>query len=292
MSEKTTATFRQRRGVSRVRSSYVAKFVFRVIVLLGVLGLYLYGRFGNTASAEAIMSQFDVLYGFNFFKGFSFLHVIWAAWFIDMIVQLIPKKGRIALGSKKLFANYFRSAKGGLNKKALSEHIRRSSRGAYIIFAIWLALSLTLGVLLVTDILKAEHLFLVSVTFYVCDLICVLFWCPFRLMVKAKCCTTCRIFNWDHFMMFTPMLFVNSFFSWSLNIMALVTFGVWELQIFLHPERFWSGSNDALKCASCTDKLCTQYCEKKGKTPPTEKKEDNEKCSEEAEVCSCRNGNN
>lgn len=29
-----------------------------------------------------------------------------------------------------------------------------------------------------------------------------------------------------------------------------------------HPERFWEHSNEALRCSNCTDKLCTQYCQK------------------------------
>jgi len=94
----------------------------------------------------------------------------------------------------------------------------------------------------------------------VCDLICVLIWCPFRLIMKTRCCTTCRIFNWDHLMMFTPMLFVKSFFAASLLAMAIAVWAVWELCVAIYPERFWEGSNDALKCANCTDKLCTQYC--------------------------------
>ena len=33
--------------------------------------------------------------------------------------------------------------------------------------------------------------------------------------------------------------------------------------VLMHPERFWERTNAALRCASCTDKLCTQYCPKK-----------------------------
>jgi len=63
-------------------------------------------------------------------------------------------------------------------------------------------------------------------------------------------------------MMFTPMLFVKGFYAYSLIGMALVVWVAWELSVLLHPERFWSESNDMLKCANCTDKLCTQYCQK------------------------------
>ena len=44
--------------------------------------------------------------------------------------------------------------------------------------------------------------------------------------------------------------------------MAIAAWLVRELAILIHPERFWEGATAALTCASCTDKLCTQYCRK------------------------------
>ena len=63
-------------------------------------------------------------------------------------------------------------------------------------------------------------------------------------------------------MMFTPMIFVNGFFSLSLLAVAVVILLIWELCVLLYPERFWEKSNVALKCSECTDKLCIQYCQK------------------------------
>ena len=65
-----------------------------------------------------------------------------------------------------------------------------------------------------------------------CDLICVLIWCPFRLIMKNRCCTTCRIFNWDHLMMFSPLIFMGGFFASSLVILSAVAWLVWELCVF------------------------------------------------------------
>ena len=63
-------------------------------------------------------------------------------------------------------------------------------------------------------------------------------------------------------MMFSPIIFMGGFYAISLVIMALVVWLVWELCVILYPERFWDKSNLALKCTECTDKLCTQYCQK------------------------------
>ena len=129
-------------------------------------------------------------------------------------------------------------------------------------FLIWTALIACLGVLYYNGIMGKIGLFMTSVLFYVCDLICVLVWCPFRLIMKNKCCTTCRIFNWDHLMMFTPMFFMMSAFSTSLLLIAFAVWIVWEACFMIYPERFWENTNSSLKCSECTDKLCTQYCRK------------------------------
>ena len=130
-------------------------------------------------------------------------------------------------------------------------------------------LILLIGVLHVCGVVNKTGLFLISVVFYVCDLICVLIWCPFRLLMKTRCCTTCRIFNWDHLMMFSPLFFLGGFYGLSLAATATLAFLLWEWMLLRHPERFWEKTNGALSCASCTDKLCTQYCRKlRPKAPP------------------------
>ena len=123
-------------------------------------------------------------------------------------------------------------------------------------------LALSIGTLYLFDIINRNHVFLISIFFYVADLICVLIWCPFRLIMRNKCCTTCRIYNWDHLMMFSPLIFINSFYTISLFVISFIAFLIWELCVMIFPERFSEMTNVSLKCSECTDKLCTQYCKK------------------------------
>ena len=237
--------------ISKLRKIYMARLIGRCVVLIAAVGLCFMAP-----------NQLAVLQGWAFFKKFSLLHLLWVIWMIDMACQLIPAKQNLALGSKKLFARYFHPAKGKIDLNALKQYIVQTTRSAYRILILWCLLIAALGILHFRGILNDAGLFLVSVVFYVCDLICVLIWCPFRLLLKNRCCTTCRIFNWDHVMMFTPMLFVRGFYSISLLAVSLAVWAVWELSVLLHPERFWANSNETLQCANCTDKLCTQYCQK------------------------------
>ena len=149
-----------------------------------------------------------------------------------------------------------------INYKALKSYIKTITTSAYKVFIIWTIAIIGIGILYYMGIINKIWLFMISVFFYVCDLICVLIWCPFRLIMKNKCCTTCRIFNWDHIMMFSPLIFVGGFFSISLVVLAVLAWLIWELCVLIYPERFTEMTNVALRCSECTDKLCTQYCQK------------------------------
>ena len=241
---------KEKHKMSHIRKVYIARLVGRCVVLLCAVALYILRP-----------QAFDILQGFAFFKKFSLLHLLWLVWMMDMLFQLVPAKD-VALGSHKHMEFRFRPVLEKINFQALKDHIAATTRSAYKVFLIWTLLILSLGLLKFMGVLADAHLLLISILFYVCDLICVLIWCPFRLIMKNKCCTTCRIFNWDHLMMFTPLIYVKSFYSLSLLLFSIAIWLVWELCVMIYPERFWEGSNMALKCSECTDKLCTQYCMK------------------------------
>ena len=74
--------------------------------------------------------------------------------------------------------------------------------------------------------------------------------------MKNKCCSACRIYNWDYAMMFTPLFFIPRHYSWSLLALSVALLIRWEITFYLHPERFSEKTNDYLRCANCTEKLC------------------------------------
>ena len=166
---------------------------------------------------------FSILDGLNFFGTLSPFHLLWAIWVLDMILQIIPIRNKLPLGSMKLFANRFRPIREKINTAALKSHIAATTKAAYKVMLLWLALLVVIAALYFTGLIGKMMLFMISVAFYVCDLICVLIWCPFRLIMKNRCCTTCRIFNWDHLMMFSPMIFMGGFYGLSLFAMSVLS---------------------------------------------------------------------
>ena len=237
--------------MSEMRKRYFFRLVCRCIVL--VLCFVLYGL---------RREEFGVLEGWSFFQEFSLLHLLRLVWAADTLLQIVPAKNKLPLGSMKLFASRFRPGSNGINHESLRAYIIKTTMAAYKVFLIWCVGLAVVGGLYYGGILNKAGLFLISALFYVCDLICVLIWCPFRLLMKTRCCTTCRIFNWDHLMMFSPMIFMGGFYAVSLIVLAFLAWLIWELCIMMYPERFWDKSNAALRCSECTDKLCTQYCQK------------------------------
>jgi hypothetical protein len=241
--------------LSKMRKAYIARFVYRCLVLLALILLCIF----RPQTAE-------IIEGTALFTSFHwthlFLYFLWGVWMFDMLFQIIPSKNMYAMGSQKVFRRNFSPCARceQVDRKALR---KRYTKEALKVWCFWgpLTLALALAWFLWLKPIGAYWFPLLFVgAFYVCDLICVLFWCPFRVwMMKNRCCTTCRIFNWDHFMMFTPFLFVPGVYSWSLAIPAVVIYVIWEIQIYTHPERFTDACNDTLKCKNCTDRLCGKF---------------------------------
>ena len=108
---------------------------------------------------------------------------------------------------------------------------------------------------------------IISSAYSIGDMICILFFCPFQTwMMHNRCCGTCRIYNWDFAMMFTPLIFIMV--TWSdegvfvnpyaiaLVATSLILLVRWEITYRLHKERFSEKTNMSLRCGNCKEKLC------------------------------------
>ena len=134
---------------------------------------------------------------------------------------------------------------------------KRSWVRTFLIVVFWLTLNGIFAALYYTGIIDACVLFLISLAYAVCDLICILFFCPFQTWIlKNRCCATCRIYNWDFIMMTTPLAFIPSVYTYALFGLSLALFLQWEILLRRHPERFCESTNAYLACAKCPEKLC------------------------------------
>lgn len=159
-----------------------------------------------------------------------------------------------SMGCQKQFAKNYIPAADSFDRKKL---LRRSTVPVLIVLLSWIVLNGLIALAYFLGYIDWGILLLIAIAYSVCDMICILFFCPFQTwMMKNRCCQTCRIYNWDYAMMFTPLILVDNVYAHILVGLSLVLLVRWELSFFMHPERFYEETNRNLSCANCREKLC------------------------------------
>lgn len=177
------------------------------------------------------------------------IYITWAVFALEMIMRFFPSKYE-SPGCQKQFArNYIKSGSTDISIP--------DNNAAVLVALIWIVFNGIFGALYMADVLDAGIMILLCSAYSICDIVCILFFCPFQSwFMKNKCCSSCRIYNWDYAMMFTPLFFVRKSYTWSLLALSVALLIRWEITFYLHPERFSENTNNYLKCANCSEKLC------------------------------------
>lgn len=229
-----------------ISSIHYLKLVYRAILFAVAAIVYIIGR---------IRSEENPLSGLE--KEYWLLNIIWIVYAVEMFMRFFPSRYE-SMGSQRQFERNYRPT-GETDPQ--SPPWQRTFMAA----ASWFALNGAIGGLYFADLIDRDMLILISLAYGVCDMICILFFCPFQTwMLKNRCCSTCRIYNWDYAMMFTPYVYIPHLFTWSLLAMSLILLARWEITYHLHPERFSDRTNASVKCANCQEKLCHHKTQLKG----------------------------
>jgi len=222
--------------ISVISSLHYVQLVFRSALLLAAAVVYLTVR-----DADRMFESYKPFYLF-----------LWLSYAVGMLLRFFPSPVE-SMGCQKQFARNFKPADPGAK---IIAHPRRF--GVLYVALAWLALNGLIGAAHLMGWIDKGAMLLISLFYGVCDMICILFFCPFQTwFMRNKCCTTCRIYNWDYAMMFTPLVFTGGWWSWSLVIMALMLLIRWEVTAHRHPERFSEACNGSLACKNCQEKLCS-----------------------------------
>ena len=196
---------------------------------------------------DVINGKSTIMYHFEEHR--VIMSALWALFACEMIARFFPSGVR-SPGCQKQFASNFR-------KTGNTEIIISDNHATVLVVFLWILFNGIFGALHMIGVLNDDFMLLLCSLFSVGDMICILFFCPFQTwFFKNRCCVTCRIYNWDFAMMFTPLFFVPGLYTWSLLGIAVVLLVFWEITFFLHPERFSENTNAFLSCSGCTEKLC------------------------------------
>lgn len=210
-----------------------------------------YVKLGMRSFLFLLMLVFYVLDRTSVLASFyPLLNLVWIFFVADMLLRFFPSKFE-SMGCQKQFRRNYRPV------EPAAKPVNQSWKTTALVAGIWIALNALFGVLYFLGIIDKGILILICLAYSVCDIICILFFCPFQAwFMKNRCCTTCRIYNWDFAMMFTPLIFMPGVYYYSLLGCALLLLLRWEIAYRMHPERFSDATNACLKCSACTSKLC------------------------------------
>ena len=227
-----------KKRISTVSMIHYIRLIYRSVLFVLLLISYIRFRLFSDASIIESAEKMPVI-----------IIVTWAVFVIEMVMRLFPSKYE-SPGCQKQFArNYIKSGR--------TDIVIPDNNGTVLVALIWVVFNGLFGALHMSGIFDDGIMILLCSAYSICDIVCILFFCPFQTwFLKNKCCSTCRIYNWDYAMMFTPLFFVRKSYTWSLLVLSVALLIRWEVTFYLHPERFSEKTNDYLQCKNCTEKLC------------------------------------
>jgi len=217
---------------------HYVRLVYRSAIFITLLVLYVVYRVKGGADIEQRIESRPVI-----------LIAVWAVFVLDMVLRFFPSRLE-SPGCQKQFGRYY--------QKTGTTDIRiEDNNAAMLVALVWIAFNMIFGALHMMGLIDDGILLLLCSFYSVCDMICILFFCPFETwFLKNRCCSTCRIYNWDYAMMFTPLFFVQKSYTWSLLALSIALLIRWEVTFFRYPERFSPATNRYLSCRNCSEKLC------------------------------------
>lgn len=179
-------------------------------------------------------------------------HVLWGIAVFIMIKRMLPRYQK-KISSRKIFGRFYDQANDITEKR--DEQMRRLKekvdRGALKSAFYWFLLLAYMALWRMVGIFNDTWIYITVLFFVFMDQFCVSVFCPFKWLSKSKCCSTCRINNWGYIMAFSPLIFIPSFWTWSVIAVSIIVVMQWEYLYHRHPRRFFETHNAALMCRNC-----------------------------------------
>jgi len=205
--------------------------------------------FGIAILALIIGKDFSMkLFNFTIAGPVKVFHLLWAFMMFEMVLVFISKLNHFN-GCGKVYKKNYIPIKH--NKDDLKAYTKKFNLKALYSAIIWIGLIAIMSVFRNNKVV----LIMISITFYFLDQLFVNIWCPFKSwIIGNRCCATCRIYNWGFPMAVSPLIYIRSFWSFSLVLVSIIMLIHWEYLHYKYPERFSEVSNQTLLCKNCNDK--------------------------------------
>ena len=179
-------------------------------------------------------------------------HIIWFLAVLVFIKRMTPRFNA-KMSSGKVFESNFRStgADTERKRKAFRKTKKRADSGAFRSGLYWTLLLVVMWAWRHVGMLSDVWIYVIVLFFVFMDQFCITVFCPFQWLIENKCCSTCRINNWGYCMALSPLIFIPTFWTYSVLLLSVLSVMQWEYLYFKYPERFYEIYNANLMCRNC-----------------------------------------
>lgn len=209
----------------------------RLILLL--LSLYFTTIYPNETIKFFNLSIFNI----------KIYHIIWVYICLVIILPLFPKFNK---GNRvwKCFGNNFQPIQYDLiDKSLIRNEIIKANRSEIKVTIFWLFLLVIPWILYFIGLISKLGIYNAFFVFFLLDMIAILYWCPFRdWLVKNRCCNDCIINKWGYLMVTSVLIYIPSFWTYSVIFLASLNLIQWEWLRYKYPKRFSPLFNKTLRC--------------------------------------------
>ncbi|MBQ9109126.1 MAG: hypothetical protein IJY02_03800, partial [Oscillospiraceae bacterium] len=154
----------KKKKLSRISTLHYYKLVARSLLFLAATAVYLVNWFqGIHIDLFGRVEELPLL-----------MAVIWVAYALEMVLRFFPSRLE-SMGCQKQFARNFRPRAEVKQRVNLN-----SAKTTFMVAASWVGLNGVIGILFFTHVIDEGILLLISLFYGACDMICILFFCPFQ----------------------------------------------------------------------------------------------------------------
>ena len=149
------------RKLSKISAKHYAELVFRSLLFLGALFVYVTDMVRDPEQLFGDIRHIHPL-----------LWVVWLVLIVEMILRFFPSSLE-SMGCQKQFPQNYQP-----RSETNEEVDLKSWKSTLAVALAWIALNGAIGGLYFAGVIDAGILLLVSLAYSVCDMICILFFCP------------------------------------------------------------------------------------------------------------------
>ncbi len=151
-----------------------------LLARLSIISIYHYVRIAIRLIAFVILLYYYILYkirdGIDIYSLLTAypiaFNVIFIMFIVEMILRLFPSQIESPGCQKQFKRNYIKTGKTNI--------VIEDNNAVMLVLLVWIGLNCSIGAFYLGGLLDDGIMILLSVFYSVCDMICILFFCPFQ----------------------------------------------------------------------------------------------------------------